>query len=208
MQAIQGALTLALEELNNSQELQTYIQMALKESERVIQLIARMRQIYRPQGEAAEELDLNQLLQEVITIARKELNRRNVTLQVDLAGHLPLIVAIPNQLHLVFLSLILNLGDAIGAAGGGQLILQSLATLERLVVKLTSNTPSITLPDISQQEVSNSLGLSLSYDIVAAHGGALRLSQQEQYMVCQVDLPLSPPELFGIQGIGGNQFQL
>jgi GAF domain-containing protein len=196
MQAIHGALTLALEELDNPQELSTYIQMSLKESKRVVQLISRMRQIYRPQGEAPEQIDLNLLLQEVITIARKELRRRSVTLQVDLAHHLPLIVAIPSQLHLVFLSLILNLGDAIGAAGGGELTLQSWATAKDLVVKLTANAPSITLPDVSQQELSSSLGLSLSYDIIAAHSGTLHFSQQDQQIICRIDLPLSPREIF------------
>jgi nitrogen-specific signal transduction histidine kinase len=199
MQAIQGALTLAMEELDNPQDLRTYIQMSLKESERVVQLITRLRQIYRPQAETPEELDLNHLLKEVAAIARKELKRRKVTLQVDLAPHLPLILAISSQLHLVFLSLLLNMGDAIGTAGGSKLILQSLATVDHLVVTLTSDAPAIALPDISQQEVSSSLGLSLSYDIIAANGGSLQFSEQGQEIVCRIELPLLHPDDFHVQ---------
>jgi nitrogen-specific signal transduction histidine kinase len=69
-----------------------------------------------------------------------------------------------------------------------------LATVDHLVVKLTSDAPSIALPNISQQEVSSSLGLSLSYDIIAANGGSLQFSEQAQQIACQVELPLLPPD--------------
>lgn len=202
MQAIQGALTLALEELSNPPDLETYIHLSLKESERVVQLVNRLRQIYRPQAEAPELLDLNHLLQEALSIARKELKRSRVTLNLNLAPQLPPITAIAGQLHLVFLSLILDFSDAIAAAGGGELELLSTATASSIHIQLSTSASALTLedwqhlvhPDVSQQQVSRSLGLSLSNDIIASHGGALQFSGQGPQIMCRIELPLSPPQ--------------
>jgi GAF domain-containing protein len=196
MQAIQGALTLALEELDDPPALTMYLQMSLKESERVVQLVSRMRQIYRPQADTIETLDLNHLLEEAVEIARREMKRQRVLLETDLEPDLPRLTAVANQLHLVFLSLILNLSDAIGAVGGGKLWLRSDGLPYAVRVELSTDTS----PDWAQAlkangpagEVALGLGLSLSHDIIVAHGGAIRLDQQEGKTVCSVELPLVP----------------
>ena len=199
MQAIRGALTLAMEELNNPQELATYIQMSLQESERVVHLVNRMRQIYRPQTDIPEKLAVNHVLQEAIDIARKELVRQQVTLQADLAANLPPIRGIVNQLYLVFLNLILNLSDAIGTAGGGELQLRSHILSEAVRIEFSTNVSLATGadwinvfdPDTLQTEEGASFDLSLSHDIIVAHGGAIRLSRQDQQTTFSIELPLS-----------------
>lgn len=199
MQAIQGALTLALEELDDPKEVAMYLRMSLEETERVVQLISRLRQIYRPQAESHEVLNLNDLLEGAIAIARKELKRHKVTLQIDLAPELPPIMAIASQMHLVCLSLILNLSDLIKTQGGGSLQIRSRALANKIVLEFSTDVPTITLkdwrllfrPETPQNEVTTSLGLSLSYDIIAAHNGALHLSQEEQELVCKIEFPLS-----------------
>ncbi|HEY85832.1 MAG TPA: GAF domain-containing protein, partial [Chloroflexi bacterium] len=84
MQAIQGALNLALEELDSPEDLTVYLQLSLVESERVIQLLSRMRQIYRPQNDNSERINLNDILQEAISLANKEFRRQKITLRADL----------------------------------------------------------------------------------------------------------------------------
>ncbi len=206
MQTIRTALTLAKEELDTPKELGAYIDMSLTESERVVQLVNRMRQIYRPQSDKLEILDVNHLLQEAIAIARKELRRKRVTLETNLTPELPSLTAISNQLQLVFLNLILNLSDAIGAAGGGVLRLRSCALPQAIQVEFATNVfiasvtnwvhifemdSSQTRGAVRPGEVDISFGLSLSHDIVVAHGGAIDLSQQNGQTICRVELPLS-----------------
>lgn len=198
MQAIQGALVLATEEINNPQEVAAYIRMSLQESERVVQLISRMRQIYRPQAEKLQILDITHLLDEAIIMARKELNRQKVTLNVDLASTLPPITATANQLHLVFLNLLLNLGDTIGAAGGGKLWLRSYALPTSMRVEFVASTlpeswTTVFKPDVIQKDEDVSFGLSMSYDIITAHGGTIELKQEEQQSICRIEFPLSTP---------------
>ena len=76
MQAIQGALNLALEELDSPEDLTTYLQLSLTESERIIQLLSRMRQIYCPENDHQERINLNEILREAIKLADKSLDVR------------------------------------------------------------------------------------------------------------------------------------
>lgn len=199
MQAIRGALVLATEELRNPQELANYISLSLKESDRVVQLLNRLRQVYRPQKDAPETLDLNHLLREVVETADKELKRQKVILHADLSSEIPPINAIANQLHLVFLSHILNLSDAIGSAGGGELQIRSLALPQAVRVELEADLPDETAAvwtrvlklGTSQEDTDIGLGSSLSYDIVAAHGGYISLNRQGRQTIFSIELPTS-----------------
>jgi GAF domain-containing protein len=210
MQAIRGALTLALEELHNPKELTTYIQMSLEESERVVQLIDRMRQIYRPRYSVPDTLDVNQVLQEAISIAHKELRRQRVRLEADLASELPPLTAIPDQLQLVFLIFILNLSNAIGAAGGGQLRVRSYLLEQAIQIEFATPTSISALANwahifklgVSQlnQEIEadqgdTGFGLSLSHDIINAHEGIIECERQNNQIICRIVLPFSSVEM-------------
>ncbi len=201
MQAIMGVLTLAMEELDNPDELVTYLQLGQKEVQRVVQLINRMRQVYRPQPDKKEMIELNQTLQEAIRLARKELRHHNITIATDLSPDLPSVEAIAGQLHLVFLSLLLNLGDAITATGeNGTLKLRTFFRQEYVQVEfwtdklemLLFQMPAVnSLPETASifQETDHSFGLSLSQDIVTTHGGVLEFNQTGTATICTVKLP-------------------
>lgn len=198
MQAIRGALSLALEELDDPEELELYINLCLNESERVVQLINRMRQIYRPQSDAPETIDVNTLIQEAITIANKELNRQRVSLQVNLTPDLPTITGIANQLHLVFLNVILNLAYAIGEVGRGDLELRSYALSEAIQVDFLTNSAIVTDTDwlklfkknALQSSTEIGLGFSFSNDIIVAHGGEITFQRQDETTIFSIKLPL------------------
>lgn len=198
MQAIRGALSLALEELDDPEELELYINLCLNESERVVQLINRMRQIYRPQSDTPETIDVNTLIQEAIAIANKELNRQRVSLQVNLAPDLPTITGIANQLHLVFLNVILNLAYAIGEVGRGDLELRSYALPKAIQVDFLTTTSIVTDTDwvklfkknALQSSTEIGLGFSFSNDIIVAHGGEIKFQRQEEATIFSIKLPL------------------
>ncbi len=204
MQAIQGALNLALEELENPSELANFLHLSLKESEQVIRLLSRLRYAYLPKAQAVETFDLNPLLQEAIALARRELKRQGVVLHTNLAPDLPPLTAGADQLYLVFLSLLLNLSDAIGAAGGGELQLNSYALPQMVQIEFSTDVsvvpnrlgPVVGEPvGVSKEEVFTSLGLSFSHDIVVAHNGTMDISQQDGGITCSIELPCSAPDL-------------
>ncbi len=199
MQAIQGALTLSLEELDNPAELSNYINLSLDESKRVVKLLNRMRQVYRPQTDITETLNINHLLQETITLARKELKRQNIKLHLDLASDLPRLSVVANQMHLVFLSLLLNLSDAISAADGHELRLRSYTVNHVIRVEFSAPVSAIPMADwldafnsgIGGSEMNLGFGLSLSQDIVVAHGGAIEMRRFKEQIICRVELPVA-----------------
>jgi len=203
MQAIQGALTLSLEEINNPTELETYIHLSLDESSRVVNLLNRMRQVYRPQTDTMELIDLHNTLQETIALARKELKRQKIRLHADLAADLPRLNMVANQIHLVFLSLLLNLSDAIGAVDGHDLYLRSYTVSHVVRIEFSTHISALPMGDWldafksngNDNEVSMSLGLSLSQDIIVAHGGVIELDRQGKRVVCRIELPI--PEMVG-----------
>ncbi len=187
MQAIRGALSLALEELNDPESLTEYLQLCLSESERVVQLVNHMRQIYRPSNNAPEMVALNKLLEDAVFIARKELSRQRVILQVDLSP-LPPLKAIANQLQLVFLNAILNLATVISSAGGGKLLLRSYSNSQTVTVEFSTELRSSTI--FEQKEPSIELSSSFSRDVIAAHGGCIDFCKQGKQIIFCLKLPL------------------
>lgn len=189
---------LALEELDSPEELATYLHLCLEETRRVVQLLNRMRQIYRPQADIKEVLDLNKLLQEAITLARKELRWQKIKLQTDLDPNLPRLTAVANQLHLVFLNLLLNLSDVIRAAGGGKLYLRSYILPKTVQIEFSTDVPVAHLDNLMDtsnsrsvsKELAPTFGLSFSRDIIAAQGGIIEFNRQGEQTIWRVELPI------------------
>jgi two-component system NtrC family sensor kinase len=200
MQAVQGALTLALEELNDHHALEAYIRLSQQESGRVVKLINLIRQIYRPQSDQPETVDFNTLLENVLTIAGDVMNQQDVSLQLSLEPALPPLVGIANQLQLAFLSLILNLSDLIGAKNGGELTIRTVATPTTLQVEFTTDAPiAMSLGPLVIQpgdrmpilEQNILIDLSTPRNIILAHGGSVEAVKQNGRSVIGVIMPLS-----------------
>ncbi|MCB0164344.1 MAG: GAF domain-containing protein [Anaerolineae bacterium] len=202
MQTIQGALNLALEELHSPTELTDYIQMSLKESRHVVQLVSRMRQLYRPQSEKPRLLNINALIQDAAAIGRQELKRHKVDLATELDPHLPLTVVIGHQLQLVFVNLILNLGDVVGMAGKGELRIRS-QTLSRVIqIAFCSDIAGLDIErwiktlqlEPKQKMAEVNFSTSMSYEIIAAHHGAIYFKQHNQEISWLIEIPILTPE--------------
>lgn len=199
MQAIRGALTLALEDINNPDDLQEYLTLGQHEANRVVKLVNRMRQLYRPQGDQAEMIRLPGLLSEVLEIAREEMMEQKVKVETSLPPDLPAVYGVLNQLHLAFLSLALHLSDAIGAAGGGKLVITGRQQDEEVYIRFS--TPAAVAPALEAQsslassdqragQIGALYGLPLTADVVAANHGRLELIHEDGRSIVQISLSL------------------
>ncbi len=183
MQAIRGALSLSLEELDDPEALRDYLELSLQESERVVQLIERVRRIYYSPEPAATTFDLNHLLHECGALSRKYLSRLKVTQVFQLRVEPLPITAVFSELSLAFLCATMQLADKIGLVGNGELAIASTAVAPSCA-QIQFTTSSIPLP-------ADGFSLSLCSEIIRQHQGTIRQYQKEQQAVIEIKLPLS-----------------
>jgi GAF domain-containing protein len=199
MQAIRGALSLALEDLDDRAELEIYLNLCLVESDRIVKLVNQMRQIYRPHNDTAEKVDINHLITEASSIAYKELNRQHVNLELKLAPQLPHILAIAHQLQLVFLNTLLNIGQAINKVSRGKLEVRSYSTAEALWVDFATDVAIFNEGDWTNLFKKNALqsssdlglGLSLNHDIIIKYNGEVSFRHTDKLNIFTIKLPLT-----------------
>ena len=195
LQAVRGALALAVEDINEPEELKIYFGIMQREIVRVVQLLARMRQIYRPSAEGMQQLDVNRVLLETFALTNKELSRHNTSIENNLAIQVPPVTGEASQIHLAFLNILLSLGDAIGAAGGGVLDVATRANRPNVEIVFSTET---NIPqweqifDTATSHIQTGTGFSLllSREIILAHEGQLNLEQDDARTLLTVSLPL------------------
>ena len=194
MQAIKGAMDLVLEELDDPEALRHYAELSIRQVNRVTDLVQRMQQIYRPQGDKPEAVLINKLLQDTITDARKEMGRQKVTLGTHFTTDVLPVWAIKNQLHLVFLSIMLHLCAEMGEAGGGLLKICSCRSEKWMRIEFITavNIPSLKslltdTPKDTPRQID--FGLSFSQDIIQTYDGKFDLLLVDNNLVVRIDLP-------------------
>ncbi len=199
MQAIRGALELAMENLEDHETLVEYITMCLRESERVVQLINRMRHIYRQTSKDPEPVLINETIHEVSIVARKEIARHGVSLQLELAPGLGGVMGMVDQLRLVFLSVALSLSDALSQSEGEKQLTIRTSPIENGILIEYHADPQIPswAVGFDKRDLKNpteaSVSLLLSKDIIAALGGSIQFLEKDQGNIVAIELPIAEP---------------
>jgi len=85
---------------------------AIRDGNRASEVIARLRALFGKKRAVTESVDLNEAAREAIALLLDELQKNRVTLQLELAGGLPLIRGDSVQLQQVILNLVRNASDA------------------------------------------------------------------------------------------------
>lgn len=137
----------------------------------------------RSESETAT-IALNDLIERTMRLRAYELSTMGVTATCDLAPDLPLVQGDPRQLQQVLLNLVVNASQAM-ESGGGSLRIASRADRDGVAVEVTDTGPGIP-PDVrphvfepffTTKRQGTGLGLSVSYGIVAAHGGRISVAR-------------------------------
>jgi signal transduction histidine kinase len=183
LQSVQNCLHLAGHENVPPEKRKEYFELAKKELDRLMKTMQRMLDFYRPGAAKVEQVDLLELLQHVLSLTSQQLGQKNITIQTELPASLPLIYAVSSQIQQIFFNLILNSLDAM--SGGGELTISARAVKNGVEMIFEDNGPGIPPdrrenvfePFFSTKEGGTGLGLTVSYNIVTAHGGTLDLIQ-------------------------------
>lgn len=181
LQAVQNCLHLAGREDLPEDKRKEYFSLAQTELERLILTVRRMLDFYRPGATSLEKVDIADMLQYILNLMSKQLKEGNVTVVVDFIGKIPPIMAVGSQIQQVFINLILNAADAMPE--GGVLKITTRALKDGVEIIFHDNGEGIQKekqtnifePFFSTKEGGTGLGLTVSYNIVTAHGGSLEL---------------------------------
>jgi signal transduction histidine kinase/CheY-like chemotaxis protein len=202
LQAVQNCLHLAMRDELSDIDRQSYMNMAENELERLMNTVQRMLYFYRPVGLDRKPIELNSIIERVLTLLEKQLSDHKISTHLSLESQLPLVMAVGDQIQQVFLNLILNAIEAM--PDGGELFISS-KTLhiidENEVEFLIEDTgPGVTTDDrmhifepfISTKEEGTGLGLAVSYGIISAHGGNIELLDKQRRGACfRITLPVT-----------------
>lgn len=190
MQAMRGALTLAYEDSQSPRDVEEYIRLTQQELERVACQVDRMRQLYRPQSDTPVIVHLPDLLRDAFEIAHEEAMRQKVDLQDELTLDVPPIQGVKSQLQLAFLSVLLNLIDAVGAVGGGKVTVSAIGVKDKVHVDFA--VPSgieIDAGEVDDCNVSRHYLFSPMMDLITANQGCVDFLTQNEGMIWRVEFP-------------------
>jgi signal transduction histidine kinase/CheY-like chemotaxis protein len=179
LQSVQNCLHLAGREDVPAEKRKEYFDLAKNELDRLMKTMQRMLDFYRPGAVKIEQVDVLELLGHVLSLTSQQLGLRHIEVTTDLPESLPAIYVVSSQIQQIFFNLILNSLDAM--PGGGDLKISARALERGIEIIFQDSGPGIPEnqrnnifePFFSTKEGGTGLGLTVSYNIVTAHGGIL-----------------------------------
>lgn len=161
-----------------------YIRSAEKEVERITMLIRRLLDFYQPKYVVMQEVDINRVVEDVLSLLSDSFRVHNIRIYKHLDASIPPILASVDQLRQVMVNIFVNSIDAIGE-GGGRIHVSTSQDEHYVVVKIKDNgagIPEDVLPHIFEPFFSTKrktsgtgLGLFVSYGIVRDLGGRIEV---------------------------------
>jgi PAS domain S-box-containing protein len=152
-----------------------------KYGNRAAEIIDHIRSFYKKSPPQRELVDVNGVIDEMLSLLEGEATRSSIMLRTELAAELPKITADRVQLQQVFMNLMLNAIEAMKDAGG-DLTLKSKADVDGELLFSVSDT-GVGLPTENLDQIfsaffttkpqGSGMGLAISRSIVESHGGRL-----------------------------------
>jgi signal transduction histidine kinase len=167
-------------------ELRAIVSDIRKDDQRAGGVIDRMRSLLQRRSLESSPLDVRELLEETVAIARPDARARSVRLSLELPARLPAVRGDRVHLQQVLLNLILNAMDAMAAGDNGERSVVVRATelqdgeVEVQVRDFGTGVPADKIgrvfePFFTTKPTGMGMGLAISRTIIEAHGGTIRV---------------------------------
>ena len=159
------------------------IERITRDAKRASDVVARVRNLAKKAPLQRTWVDINETVEETISLATRELSQNNVSLETQLAENLPQILADRIQLQQVILNLIINACEALTAADDEFRKLSISTAREMDGVALTVRDTGVGIDPQQIETVFEAfhttkpggmgMGLAVSRSIIEGHGGRL-----------------------------------
>jgi len=191
-------------ESENATEFRQSIAKIEEHVERARKVVHNMLGYARKMEPRLEDVDVNDTLNQTITILENHARINNIDIQVDLDDAIPIIASDQAQLQQVFLNLLTNAIDAIGSNGAIDVV--SRRSEDRIVVDVRDDGPGLSDemlrkifdPFYTTKDTGKGTGLGLwvSHSIVSKMGGNIHAKNtpDRKGAVFTVEIPIVIPE--------------
>jgi two-component system sensor histidine kinase HydH len=182
--SIQGAAEILGDDAGADARRRDLLDVLSKESRRLGDVVDHFLAFARPRRMRTEPVRVNDVVERTAAQMGLDASNRRVTVECDLAPDLPAIEADAEQLHQVFMNVVLN---AIAASPeGGRVRVHSNADARDVHVTVTDEGTGIAPADLSRvfdpffttKDSGTGLGLSVSHAIVEEHGGRISIDSE------------------------------
>jgi signal transduction histidine kinase len=177
-----------------------YLDYIKHEVDRTNRLIDSLLKFSKPGSANFELVDVNSLINDVLTLTRKQIGDNKIEVIKDLDYRIPKIMADLNNIWHVFVNVIMNSIQAM--PGGGELRINTGFQKEssnKIFISFADNgsgikkedLPKIFDPFFTTKDTGSGLGLSISYKIIEAHNGNIIIySDTERGTNFIIELPI------------------
>lgn len=164
---------------SEDEEAKNLVRAIGQEVERLSGLSDQYLSMARRKAPELEDSDLGALVRSAIEFMRPEVEKHGIELQSNVAAQLPWVEVDQGQIRQVLFNLVRNAREAM--PGGGRVLIDVRKVGDELEVRVTDNGPGVPPEQIEQlfdpfyttKDHGTGLGLAVSRQVLAAHGGRL-----------------------------------
>jgi C4-dicarboxylate-specific signal transduction histidine kinase len=187
----------------NLDEARTVLNDIVRDGHRASKIIGSVRAMFQKDSLKRDQLAVNDLIEDILTLVRGTIRKQQVSIRTELLQDLPHVVADRTQLQQVFINLIMNAVEAMGAVTNRERLLSIKSDVHdpgtvMIMVEDSgtgidpNNTERIFDAFFTTKSDGMGMGLAMCRSIIEAHGGRLWASPGASYgSVFHVLLPSS-----------------
>ena len=178
-----------LEAEEDSLQIQRAMDVIQKRGENLLNFTENYRSLTRVPPPQFEELDAKEMLEQIITLLRPEIEKAGITLALEIPPMNIQLLADRMLMEQVMINLIKNAKEALIGKEGGKIIVKLIKNgLGKVSIYVIDNGPGISeelqeqifIPFYSTKEEGSGIGLSLSRQIMRLHNGRIDVLSEEE----------------------------